>query len=388
MIESPPLKQRLCIVFYHGNDWDGVRARQRYLMQALSAHFRILYLDGTPARRGWITVRRPQPGVTVVAGLVSVLAALERRSLGWLAHLAGQVFSLFFRRRAESFIFWNAENWACPFRFIPHERLVFDCIDPSFTEDAGIMAAFGRRESQLLKAADLVFASASSLFDSCSRENAHTHLLNNACEPADYTGELLQAAQRPAWWPAAGGPVAAYLGSLDRRFDYALMTKVAQRLPQISFILAGTVIPECAAMIEGLQTLPNVICPGRISVEHGRYLIAHCSAGIIPFLRGPMNDGVNPVKLYAYALMGKPIVGTPIRELSERPESALIGHSPEEFANHLLAVVDGLPSAPAPDRLRGLARKNTWKVRAITVVEVFQQHGWSGAPASPLPSPL
>jgi hypothetical protein len=388
MTEQPPLKQRLCIVFYHGNDWKGVRSRQRYLMQALSAQFRILYLDGTPARRGWITVRHPEAGVTVVAGLVSLLAALERRSLGWLAHLVGQVFSLLFRKRDESFIFWNAENWACPFRFIPHERLVFDCIDPCFTEDAGIMAAFGRRESRLLKAADLVFASAGSLLDSCGRENSNVHLLNNACEPADYTAELVQAAPRPAWWPAAERPIAAYLGSLDRRFDYTLITEVAQRLPQITFIVAGTVIPECTAMIEGLRALPNVICPGRISVEHGRYLIVHCSAGIIPFLRGPMNDGVNPVKLYAYALMGKPIVGTPIRELSERPESALIGHSPEEFANHLLAVVNVHPSAPAPDRLRALAWKNTWKDRAATVVEVFRQHGWRSAPATPIPSPL
>ena len=370
------MKQKICIVFYHGNNWDGVRSRQRYLMQALSRQFRIIYLDGTWSRRGWITVRNPEPGITVVAGFVSLLKLLERRSLGGLARLAGCVFSTVFRRRGESFIFWNAENLACPFRFIPHEGLVFDCIDPSFSEDAAEIAAFHARDSAILRRADLVFASASSLVERCREENAHVHFLNNACEPAEYGAELVETSPRPPWWPVADRPVAAYLGTLDWRFDFALIIKVAQRSPNINFIFAGSVIPECAALAGRLRALPNVICPGRISVEHGRYLIANCSVGLIPFRAGEMNDAVNPVKLYAYALLGKPVVATPLREIVERPEIALIGRTPEEFAGHLARLVDA-PASPAEQEiLRTFARRNTWKDRAATVADVFREYGW------------
>jgi|GEM_PF-1185748 len=371
-----PLKQKICIVFYHGNDWDGVRARQRYLMQALSAHFRIIYLDGTWSRRGCVTVRRPEPGVTVVAGFVSLLAALERRSLGWLARFAGRCFSTIFRKHDEAFVFWNAENSACPFRFIPHERLVFDCIDPSFSDDPVEIAAFRERESAVLRAADMVFASASSLVERCREENPNVHLLNNACEPEEYAEELVETSPRPPWWPAAGRPVAGYLGTLDARFDFELVTAVAKRSPEIDFILAGNVIPECEVLAGRLRALPNVICPGRISVEHGRHLIANCAVGLIPFRAGAMNDAVNPVKLYAYALLGKPIVGTPIRELLERPEAALIGHAPEQFANYLARVVDGSGLAPEPGTLRAFARTNTWNDRAATVADTFQEYDW------------
>ncbi|MEA3212773.1 MAG: hypothetical protein QOE70_5830 [Chthoniobacter sp.] len=387
MTHPPWSKQRICIVFYHGNDWDGVRSRQRYLMQALSERFRIIYLDGTWSRRGWITARRPEPGVTVVAGFVSLLAALERRSLGWLARFAGRVFSTVFRKRGETFVFWNAENSACPFRFIPHQRLVFDCIDPSFSEDLAEIAAFHERESAMLRSADIAFASACSLVERCAEENAHVHLLNNACEPAEYAADLIGASPRPPWWPAADRPIAAYLGTLDQRFDFALVTAVAQRTPNLDFILAGHVIPECEPLLGQLRALPNVICPGRISVEQGRYLIANCSVGMIPFRPGAMNDAINPVKLYAYALLGKPVVGTPIRELCERPEAVLIGRTPEDFANYLVSAVGGSESAPSPESLRAFARRNTWKDRGAAVADVFRISGWMDAFEQPASGP-
>jgi glycosyltransferase involved in cell wall biosynthesis len=378
MMRKSPMRPKVCLVFYHGNDWDGVRARQRYLMQALSESVRVVYLDGTWARRGWITVRHPQPGVTVVAGFTSLLAALERRSLGWLARVAGFVFSAIIRQRGESLIFWNAENLKRPHRFIPHERLVFDCIDPSFSEESAEIAAFHRRDSEMLRAADIVFASASSLVERCREENSHVHLLNNACEPAEYSAELLAKSPPPSWWPTDGRPIAAYLGSLDWRFDFALITAVARQSPKLFFILAGNVIPECASLVERLRALPNVICPGRISMEHGRYLIANCSVGLVPFLPGAMNDAVNPVKLYAYALLGKPVVGTPIRELVERPELVLTGQTGEELANHLAGVVDDSSRGPAPEALKAFAQANTWKARAARVVSLFRELGWLG----------
>jgi hypothetical protein len=93
-------------------------------------------------------------------------------------------------------------------------------------------------------------------------------------------------------------------------------------------------------------------------------LLAYCRVGLIPFTMGPINDAVNPVKLYAYALHGKPVVGSAIRELQSRPDVARTGRTPEEFAQQVGRAV----AASDDERLRrsliAFALENTWDHRA------------------------
>jgi glycosyltransferase involved in cell wall biosynthesis len=377
MTHPPSSKQKICVVFYHGNDWDGVRARQRYLMQALSEHFRVIYLNGSKPKEGWLSVQRVTNNLVVVGGLAPLLGALERRGLQWFARLIGRGVAALCRRRGETLVFWNAENWLRPYRFIPYAWLVYDCIDPSFSVDEQRLAAFEARESEVLGAADLVFASASALVERCLQENSKVHLLNNACEPAEFDPVLLAETPCPTWWPQGDLPVAAYLGSLDRRFDFDMVRAAAEHAPGVYFVLAGHALPECEAQVDQLRKLPNISCPGIIDVKEGCYLVAKCAVGLIPFRVGATNDGVNPVKLYMFAFLGKQIVGTAIRELVERPEIVAIGKSPDEFAAHVLnaatlAVRDG-----ARETNRSFARRNTWRERADTVAEIFACEGIS-----------
>ena len=48
----------------------------------------------------------------------------------------------FLTGRGELLVFWNAENWQRPYRFIPHAWLIYDCIDPSFSVDEGRLISF------------------------------------------------------------------------------------------------------------------------------------------------------------------------------------------------------------------------------------------------------
>ena len=323
-----------CIVYYHGNDWSGVPARQRYLMEALSDRAAIVYLDGGADRRRRIDVSMPSNSVTVVRGLASLLGSLARRGL----HLPARVLAARVLRPHtkgyERVIFWNAENVLRPYRYIKHDLLVFDCIDPAFSTDLREVAMHEARNLEVLKTADVVFASAWLLKEHCTCHHPRVHLLNNACAPAEYSPELVSAAPRPEWWPKASPrPIAAYLGTLDWRVDFNAIEAACLAHPEIQFILAGHVLPEFQGRVGALASLPNVICPGRISVEGGRYLLSRCDVGLIPFIPGEMNDAVNPVKLYAYALLGKPVAATDLRELRERPEIATVQSEGECFSD-------------------------------------------------------
>jgi hypothetical protein len=363
----------LCIIYYHGNDWDGVAARQRYLMSAMSHYAPVFYLDFGRDRRGRITWHAVSDRVTVIRGLVALFPFFDKMRLGWLKALYARWELRSIRHEYRKIIFWTAENWLRPYRFIPHDFLVFDVIDPSFDQTPAAVEAFQSRDEEVLDAADLVFASADVLVEWCSQRHTHVTRLNNACEPADYSDELLAAARPPAWWPASGKPIGAYLGTLDWRLDGRCLFEACSQNPEVHFVLAGAILPDMAAELAGLLALPNVTAPGRISAEDGRYLLAHCTFGMIPFTPGPMNDAINPVKMYAYALLGKPMLGTNVRELRDRPHAVQVATSPEAFGAMVPRVLE-LSNDPAyRESLRRFALANDWSSRARTAWEVLQQ---------------
>lgn len=353
-----------CIVYYHANAWNGVRSRQRYLMEAMSKYVPIVYLEDTEERKWHVTYESPLPNVTVVRGLVPMLLSFRRRGWNLAMHAACRWHLRWLRRRYRRVIFWGAENSLRPYQFIPHDGLIFDCIDPCLSDDPQVLADFDVRERELLNAADVVFASADALADRCRQSHSHLTVLNNACEPSEYSDELVNAAPQPEWWPAMNRPIVAYLGTLDVRFDFAAVLELCTIRPDLHFVLAGTILLKYESHIARLISLRNVTCPGRISVEAGRYLISHCSVGLIPFTPGPMNDAINPVKMYAYALLGKPVVGTAIRELQSRPDIVLVGNSSFTLSTCLSEAIHMVQQKDVADRLRTFAMRNTWADRA------------------------
>ena len=241
---------------------------------------------------------------------------------------------------------------------------MFDCIDPCFGNDASDIGLFVERERELLASAHLVFATADALAEHCRLHHRDVTLINNACEPQAYTPEKIAASAQPHWWPATDKPIAAYLGSLDWRFDFQAMLAACRVNPHIHFVLAGYLLAELESAVAELREMPNVTLTGRISIEEGRYLLAYCSTGLIPFTMGTINDAINPVKLYAYALLGKPVVGTAIRELQSRPHVSRIGRTPREFAEQVSLAVAESGDERVRQSLKAFAMENTWDHRA------------------------
>jgi hypothetical protein len=353
-----------CIIYYHSSAWDGIPGRQRHLMEAISRYIPIVYIEEAHDRKWRVTYRQIGDNVTLVRGLASVLVKFERRKWKLASRLWCRWHLGWVRRKYRRVIFWDAENWLRPFRFIPHDLLVFDCIDPCFGNDPADVDLYLQRERELLAAADLVFATADALAEQCRRRHDDVTLINNACAPQEYTAAKIAASPRPSWWPATDKPVAAYLGSLDWRFDFQAMLAACWLNQNVHFVLAGYLLAELQSAAAELRAMPNVTLTGRISVEEGRYLLAHCSMGLIPFTMGAINDAINPVKLYAYALLGKPVVGTRIRELESRPQVARTGGTPEEFAEQVARAVAESGNDHVRETLIAFAMENTWDHRA------------------------
>jgi len=361
-----------CIFFYHGCDWNDVPARQQYLMGAMARRVPVVFFDGGTDKLWRVTFEQPRENVTVVRGITSICQRLHQRGMDRLATAWARWQLRKLPRKFGRVIFWCAENWLRPYRFIRHDALIYDCIDPCFSQDAAVIEAAHQRDIDAMSRADLVFATAESLAEFCQLHHDQVVLLNNACDPDDYAPALVESAAKPAWWPNTQSPIAAYLGSLDWRFDFQAVSAACRDCKDMHFILAGNQLQGYSGDLKALMDLTNVTCPGRISVEDGRYLLSRCAVGLIPFTAGPMNDAINPVKMYAYALLGKPMAGTAVRELLSRPRVVTTAASAPDFGKAVAKAAEKRNNPAVAENLRQFALANTWEHRAGRAWESMQ----------------
>jgi len=364
-------RERRCLVFLSGNPWDWVPSRQHYLMKALSKYIPVVWLDNSGSKRAQFKTHCPQPNITVVQGVLPFWIAMKLRGLEGVALPVVKTYLKRLLKDYDHVLFWSMENWLLPHRGVPYDRYIFDCIDPIFSDDAAEIEAYAKREVEILQRADKVFATAETLAARCREYHQDVTLLNNACAPEEYTEELVCTAPRPDWWPETARPVAAYLGSIDWRFDFDMADRACRDHPDLHFVLAGNIVGSLAAKAARLAALQNVTVPGIISVSDGRYLLSRCTIGLIPFTLGTMNDAINPVKMYAYALMGKPIAGSAVNELRIRPDIAATGSTPELFSAAVSQAIDRAKDGRSPAHLTRFALDNTWEVRAEAAWQVL-----------------
>jgi len=154
-------------------------------------------------------------------------------------------------------------------------------------------------------------------------------------------------------------PVLGYVGSLHSWFDVPLVLALARSQPATRVILVGPAHPATRdALGRAAAETPNLFWLGPKPYAEVPSIVRAFRVGLIPFLRTPLTEAVNPVKLYEYAAAGVPCVTTRFTdEVSAWGDAARVADSEAEF----IAAVGAAAARPA-DRapLVAFARLHDW----------------------------
>ncbi|MBN1936404.1 MAG: glycosyltransferase [Anaerolineae bacterium] len=376
------------LVFCGVNDWRSIKQRPQHLAERLAATHRVLYVN--PISYSFATHIVRQVRNTTQRRCRSTLEQLAEKL--WLFTPAP---ALPFSRRIRTINRLNQRWLALQLRPILHnlnmltpllwlsfptdvdlighlheQRVVFDCMDnyPGFfsgREHVVITAM----ERDLLHRADLVIATAQSLWEKCRQINANTHLVPNGVDAAHFARARAGLAEAEDLHTCPH-PRFGYIGTIGPWTDVDSMIALAKAVPEGSVIVIGPwEIPRPAELPTNLYILGS-----RLYAHLPEYL-AGFDVALIPFKIGPLTQAVNPVKLFEYAAAGVPIVATATDELARFAEWCTLADS-SSFVSLAIRAAREISTKEYQQRLAQAAVKaqeSDWQ-RRIEVIESFQKN--------------
>jgi glycosyltransferase involved in cell wall biosynthesis len=317
--------------------------------------------QGSSAETGLSIVPMPMvyPSNRVDSALLeNVNAAIFRQALKWRV-------LRFISEDEQSIAIVQNPFWGLVLQRGDFTTIAYDCLDEiTLFSGAASVERFGRYERHLMDIAGMTFVTAEKLEERL-RAIAPGRPAVRVPNGVDFDWFQDCAARRgvPTDIQEVRHPIAGYVGVLRAWFDYDLIGHLALSMPDVSFIMVGPLDFEFRNA--HLRTIPNLRWIGRREYgEMPRYISAF-DVCLIPFVAGMVSQTTNPVKVFEYFALGKPVVSTPMHELLPFRNDGLLrlAQGREEFAS---AVRDSLsePAGETQDRRRDVARRHSW--RALT----------------------
>ena len=393
MDATAPMLSGRDIICLSSIDWDFIWQGHQEIMSAFAAHGnRVLFVENTGVR----------------APTLRDLPRLKRRLLTWLRSTKGFrlerenlfvyspvilpfPYSSIARRINRRLLLRALQRWmrATGFHqpilwtFLPTpltldlmqeldpDLSVYYCID-DLASSSPSARRISRTEPELFRRADLVFVTSEKLRQRAARFNRRVHLFPFGVSFERFE-RIRQAADAvPEDLARLPRPVAGYVGGLHQWVDQGLLAAVAERLPQVHFVLVGPVQTD----VSRLGRCANVhLLGGRAHEDVPRY-IKGFDVGIVPYESSEYTDHVYPTKLNEYLAMGIPVVATDLPEIRrfnrEHGQVVAVADSADAFARAIRTALADRAEDAVTRRIE-TARQNSWSARIAQMSALIER---------------
>jgi len=243
--------------------------------------------------------------------------------------------------------------------------VVYDCMDDHLEFIGQGTERLAQAERRLVARADLCVFSSATLAQRVNQRSPSRRqtVVNNAVSQRFM--ELAQQASVAAKAPPRSSaklnaPTFGYFGTISHWFDWALVMRLLQAMPQARLQLVGpleTPVPQ-HERIEHLGVLAHADLVG---------FAQGCDILLMPFVVNRLIESVDPVKLYEYIALGVPSLAPRYAE-SERFEPFISLYRNHDEALALVKALLQRPPQPRAGALQFLTH-NTWEARGAQLFE-------------------
>jgi len=347
------------VVVFSLEPWDDVWRRNQYLVDGLLEQMpdlRVVFVEpATDHLFDLVTSRR-----TVRAAGLRRAPEYEGRLLlyqpsKWLPRALGPLADALLRaglaralRRAgatDQLLWVNDPGWAHAVEGHSGPSL-YDITDDWLAADRASreLARLARNESLLLERCDLVVVCSSGLLERKRHQRPDIVVIPNAVDVERYRAPH----PRPADLPRS--PTAVYVGTLhEDRLDVGAAIDTARALRGMSgsLVLVG---PDALSSSNRarLAAEPNIRLLGPRRRDAVPAYLQHADVLVVPHVVDAFTDSLDPIKLYEYLAVGRPIVATAIAGFRDESSPAIVIASRAQFPTSVAHAISSPPLLDVP----------------------------------------
>lgn len=340
-------------------DWDWIKQRPQFLAQQLAEKYEVFAVYCWQYRRRGLQSNNPGK---VRLCPIRVIPPLGNR-FAWLNKINRMICRIRLQKiikKHEPEYLWL--TFPLQIDWIPSKyrgKIIYDCMDyyaqlwPIESQRKEILQA----ECELCKRADLIFCSSQKLkehlCETAGADGDKVDLLRNGCE-----GDLM-----PRYDSSSGRMfTVGYVGTISDWFDFSVIEKSLNELPDIEYQLIGPVIGQNVLRHERVQY--------RGVIEHKDLYdtVKQFDCLVMPFQRNSIVDAVDPVKLYEYISWQKPVVAVGYAETERFQPFVQLYSTAEEYCQCLRNIQNERHRCVCSEAQTAMfLKQNSWKARAEQV---------------------
>jgi UDP-galactopyranose mutase len=315
------------IVFSHLR-WDFVFQRPQHLLTRLANHYRVFFVE-EPVQApepAYFEVRERAPNLHVCRPHTPLDAkGFTGEQLPVLQNLLAQLMTA---HDISAPVVWFYTPMALPLlQGLDARAVVYDCMD-ELSAFLGAPPALIELERDLMRAADIVFTGGPSLYRSKQSLHPDVHCFPSSVERSHFA----KAKDRQIDHTEQAGlsmPRLGFFGVIDERFDAPLVAALADAHPNWQISLVGPVVKIDPA---SLPRRPNIHYFGQRTYAELPQFLAGWDVALLPFACNAATRFISPTKVLEYMAAEKPIVSTPVADVSEPYGHVVrIAGTPEAF---------------------------------------------------------
>ena len=211
----------------------------------------------------------------------------------------------------------------------------------------------------LLRQADVVFATSSVLVErAATLRTGSTYLFPNGVDFEHW--QEVSNISVPSAIQHIPHPIVGYFGTLSHWIDREVILGVSTRYPLWQFVFIGPRADD--GFLDTVFSRPNCHWLDSQPYETLPGLAVQFDVCWMPFRQTDLTEAVNPVKIYEYLALGKPVVAPSLPDLIQLGPAVKFATNTNKYGQLIKKMIEEKNDAGKEDERRSLARRFSWSI--------------------------
>lgn len=353
-LQQPRRAARPLLLCFSHLRWNFVFQRPQHLMTRAAADYDVVYIEEPmdAAEAGWAITRNS--GITIATPQLPPGGSHDAR----VAAQAQLVDELLDGRVPD--VAWYYTPMALEFsQQLAAGVTVYDNMD-ELALFHGADSRIRKLEAQLMARADVVFTGGHSLYHAKRHLHDNIHGVPSSIDRAHFAPTPGAPLPDPVDQADIAHPRIGFFGVIDERMDMALVGTLADRCPDMQFIMVGPVVKIDPAT---RPQRPNLHWLGGKAYDELPAYLQNWDCGIMPFAINDSTRFISPTKTPEFLSAGLGVVSTPITDV-QQPYGDLglvgIASEAEGFAKAIEIAIAAAADPGWQRRVERQLNKGSW----------------------------